>query len=84
MQAILTKFVPPTNSHGQRIKVWSETQKCVVTWDDSQDVADNYRGALKLFLEKFGIYGDPDHWHAGLMPDQTGYCFVYVKGVHYV
>ena len=51
MQAIVTKYLGPTNVKGSRIKAWCERGSIVVSYDDS--VSDPHETAVKALVAKF-------------------------------
>lgn len=75
-QAIVTKFIGPSNSKGSRVKAKAAAGSITLHWDHSLSVADNDAKAAKALAEKFGWKG---HWVAGGMPDGTGSVFVSVE-----
>jgi hypothetical protein len=54
MQAIVTKFLPPTNTLGARVKVTAQAGRMTVPWDYALGVDDNHRGAAFAFAAKQG------------------------------
>lgn len=77
-QAIVTKYLGPTNFRGARIRVKAQAGSITVPWDHALDVAENHEIAARAFAEKWGWlkYGK---MHGGALPDDTGYCFVLVS-----
>lgn len=71
-QAIVTKYIGPTNSRGARVKATAQAGSVTVPWDYSLSVDDNHaRTALRL-ADKFGWRG---RWIAGALPDGTSNCY---------
>jgi hypothetical protein len=74
-QAIVTKFISPTNTKGSRIKATAAAGSVTVNWDYSLNVAMNHHKAAKALATKMEwstqLYG-------GGMPDNSGYCWVAV------
>lgn len=83
MHAIMTKFIGPSNTKGQRVKAWapsySESGPTSITlsWNSNLDPAENYRVAAKALAEKLGWKGT---LHSGYTAE--GYVFVFLKKVN--
>ncbi len=78
-QAIVTKFLGPTNFRGARVKATSAAGlHVVVPWDYSFNVEDNHVFAARALAEKLSWTDgtDFDDWAGGSLSD--GYVFVYV------
>lgn len=61
MQAIVTKFIPPTDHRGSRVVARAESGlKLVWDWDHRSDVEENHRAAAIALCRKFGWLG-PRH-----------------------
>jgi hypothetical protein len=73
MQAILTKYLPPTNFHGGRIKVKAQRGSIMVHWDYALDVDANHDKACEAALKAWGWRGT---WRGGGLPDGTGNAYV--------
>lgn len=71
MQAIVTKFLPPTNSRGARIKATAERGSVTVPWDHAQGIPENHRIAAMAALVRWGWSG---RWIGGALPS-GGYAF---------
>lgn len=75
-QAILTKYLGPTNHRGARIKAWCSGGQLIMPWDHSLSVESNHAAAGQALVKKRG-------WHyqysMAPLPDGTGYCFVQVE-----
>lgn len=76
-QAIVTKFLGPTNSRGSRIKATASAGSIIVPWDYGLGIDDNHRAAAKALADKFGRGGT---WIGGGMPDGTGNVYVDTTG----
>ncbi len=78
MQAIVTKWLGPTNTKGSRIKVKCQAGTMIVPWDSGLGVEENHKAAAAILIAKLGwdqdCYGK---WHAGALPDDTGYAIVF-------
>ena len=86
MQAIITKFLGPTNTRGARIKAAAMRGSLTVSYDHSMDSEGNHVAAAKALKEKFQ-FEDPAAHRAhsfwiqptvtGTLPDGT-YAHVYL------
>jgi hypothetical protein len=56
-QAIETKYFPPTNSRGSRIKVSAQAGSIFVPWDPGLSEEDNYAAAARAYAKKMGWTG---------------------------
>jgi hypothetical protein len=74
MQAIVTRFMPPTNHRNPRIKVEAAAGKMIVNWVDQLSIEENHRSAAMKFVVKFDW--PRNDWYQGTMPDGTGDVFV--------
>jgi len=73
MQAIITKFLGPTNTKGSRIKATSWDASVTVTYNYALDSLNNHRAAADAVCASMG-----DEWKivaSALMPDGHGYAF---------
>jgi hypothetical protein len=73
MQAIITKFLGPTNTKGSRIKATSWVDSVTVSYNHALNVLDNHRAAADALCAKRG-----DGWRivaSASMPDGRGYAF---------
>lgn len=75
-QAIQTKFLGPTNSHGSRIKAWCQAKSIIRPVDHGLSIeARHYSVAMELC----NLLGWQEHGPLiqGALPDPSnGYCFV--------
>jgi hypothetical protein len=77
-QAIVTKYLGPTNIKGARIKATCDAKTIIHDWNHALNTEWNHRqAATKLaidlgWLEKNGLAG-------GALPKNAGYCFVLVE-----
>lgn len=72
-QAIVTKFIGPTNSRGSRVKATAAAGSVTLSWDYSLNHEANHDAAAKALADKFGWKGQ---WHGGGMPGNSGNCYV--------
>lgn len=80
MQAIITKYLGPTNSRGSRVKAFCQAGQVTIPWDDALDVNQNHDKAATVLAYKLGwnegLYGK---LVGGALPNDTGNCYVFVK-----
>lgn len=78
MQAILTRFIAPTNRFGPRIKAYAQAGSIMVPWQERVKVEYNHANAARALALKLGwtkrYYGA---MRGGALPDGTGYAFVF-------
>lgn len=72
MQAIVTKYLGPTNFRGSRVKATADAGSVTLSWDDALDSRSNHEAAAKALADKFGWRG---RLIGGGLP--TGYAFVF-------
>ena len=80
MQAIVTKYLGPTNFRGSRVKATCQAKSMTVSWDDALGSDDNHDIAARMLAESLGW--TKDHHGTlvgGGLPDGTGNCYVFVK-----
>lgn len=74
-QAIVTKYLAPTNSRGARIVASAFAGKVTIPWSYAGSVYQNHRMAALRLAEKLRWDGE---WTGGSVPGDTGYAFVRV------
>ena len=74
-QAIVTKYIGPSNVRGSRIKASAAAGSVTLHYDSSLNTEDNHAKAAKALADKYEWSGA---WYQGGMPDDSGYCFVCV------
>ncbi len=74
-QAIVTKWLSPTNTKPSRIKATAEAGSVTLSWDHSLNVDDNHKLAAQTLATKMGWRGT---WHGGAIHNASGYVFVMV------
>ena len=72
-QSITTKYLPPTNSRGSRIKATCEAGSVTIPFPYEHDVARAHQAACEALLAKLGWFG---RYVGGSVP--RGYVFVEV------
>jgi hypothetical protein len=80
-QAIITKWVSPTDTKAQRIKVMGWMGNKMVEWCNNVDVSDNHALAVGEYLLWLNKDRDLEslEWRivsGGSMPDNSGYAFI--------
>lgn len=76
-QAIVTKYIGPTDRLGSRVKATASAGTLTLSWDCALNTDDNHANAAKALAEKFKWAG---HWYCGGMPAGNGNVFVSTGG----
>lgn len=81
MQAIITKYLPPTQSRGSRIKASCQSGSITVPYDDGGH-NNPHLIACNALRAKLG-WGEDTHGRMveGGLPDGSGSCFVFAPRV---
>lgn len=77
MQAIITKFIGPTNHRSARITATCSAGSIVAQWDYSLNRERNHRAAAEKLATQLGWSGN---WVGGGKPDNSGNVYVCVDG----
>lgn len=72
-QAILTKYLGPTNTRGARVKAYAQAGSVTIPWSDELDVDANHLKAATCLAFKFGWKGT---LIGGGLPDSSGNAYV--------
>ena len=72
-QAIITKYIGPTNIRGSRIKATADAGSITLSYDDALNSQANHNRAARALVVKFGWVGN---WRCGRMPNNKGNCYV--------
>lgn len=72
-QAIVTRYLGPTDRRGARVKATAAAGSVTVSWDHALDQAANHAAAAQALAAKFGWGG---RWYAGGLPDEAGNVYV--------
>ena len=72
-QAIVTKYLPATNTKGSRIKATAWAGSTTLSYDYSLNIEGNHKAAAKALADKLNWVGN---YHGGGLPNFVGYCFV--------
>jgi hypothetical protein len=76
-QAIVTKFLGPTNVRGSRVKAKCDAGSLIIGWDHSLGVEGNHRRVAEALRDKLGWNTDGyGALHMGGLPG-SGYAFVF-------
>ncbi len=70
-QAIVTRYLGPTNVRGSRVKATAEAGSITLSWDDALGSYENHAKACEALVAKFKWGGT---WYGGGTAD--GYVFV--------
>ena len=77
-QAILTKYLAPTDYRDGRVKAQADAGSITLPWDSDLDTDENHLGAALALAAKYGWKGE---WAGGGMPQKGtvwACCFVQV------
>lgn len=66
MQAIVTKYIGPTNFRGSRVKATAQAGSITIGWDDALNADDNHQRAAQALATK---HGWPRRAAHGVLPD---------------
>jgi hypothetical protein len=87
MQAIVTKYLNPTDTKGARIKATCDAGYVTVPFDYAGTEEQTHASAAMALVRKLGWQdhgaGMGNIWTAGSLPNQSGYCFVLVNRAIY-
>lgn len=75
-QAIVTKYIGPTNTRGSRVKATASAGSVTLQWDCSLNADDNHMVAAETLAAKFKWKGA---WFGGGMPNGKGNVYVCVN-----
>jgi hypothetical protein len=74
MQAIITRYLGPTNFRGGRVKATCQAKSKTLEWDHALNPTQNHIAAAKAIATELGWnYGK---WTGGELPDGKGTAFV--------
>jgi hypothetical protein len=57
MQAIQTRFIPPTDRKGSRVSARADAGRIIVNWKYALDVEGNHRAAAEALAARLGWTG---------------------------
>jgi hypothetical protein len=72
-QAIVTKYLGPTNFRGSRVVAKAYAGRVVIPWDDALGQDENHEMAARALCLKFGWFG---RLVGGGLPDNRGNAYV--------
>ena len=75
-QAIVTKYLRPTDCRGSRVKATAQAGSVTVEWDDALDADENHGRAAAALARKFGWKG---RLIGGGLPSGTGNVYVFAR-----
>lgn len=80
MQAIITKFLPPTNHRGPRVVAQADAGRITVAWNDNYGAERNHSIAAQALANKFGwLHDGRTLLFGGTLPEKgTSWSRVYV------
>jgi hypothetical protein len=80
MQAIITKYLSPTNHRGPRVKATATSGTVTVPWDHALGIGENHDAAARALVKKLG-WDNPSYGILvkGGLPDSTGNAYVFVR-----
>ncbi len=73
-QAIVTKYLGPTDSRGSRVKATCQAGSVTLSWDDAKDSDENHTAAAVALCKRLGWRGE---LHGGGLPDGRGNAYVF-------
>lgn len=73
---IYTKYLPPTNTKGPRIKAYSAGDQVTIPYPGWTDTA--HDEAFRAFQRKYE-WAASGNWIAGELPDRRGCCYVRIQ-----
>jgi len=76
MQAIVTKYIGPTNHRGSRVKASAQAGTVTLGWDHALNPDNNHRAAALALMARFGWQEHSTLSEGGSLPNGTGECFV--------
>jgi hypothetical protein len=74
-QAILTKFLGPTNTRGSRVRASAEAGSVTIECDDRIGMEKNHIAAARALALK---YGWAAKYYGGGMPQTSGHAYAFV------
>ena len=78
VQAIVTRYLGPTDRKGSRIKATAAAGSVILQLDHALNIEANHARTAKALADKFSWGGN---WFIGGMPDDSGYYFVCSNGL---
>lgn len=78
-QAILTKFIPCTDTKPNRVKAFCDAGSIIIVWKDNLNTQENHERAARALVGKLGWFYPNGTWCtiiASLPKNLGGYVFV--------
>ena len=76
MQAIVTKYLGPTEYRGSRVKATAQVGSLTLSWDYALNSDGNHRAAALALANKYNWLEYSDLSEGGSLPAGNGECFV--------
>lgn len=79
-QAIVTKYLGPTDHKGARVKARCQAGSVIVGWDSDVDANDNHNQAVSVLTHRLGWDKWRGRWIGGDMPnsEKSHRCYVFI------
>ena len=79
MQAIVTKYLGPTDHRGSRVKATAQVGSLTLSWDYALNSDGNHRAAALALANKYNWLEYSDLSEGGSLPTGAGECFVLTR-----
>ena len=76
-QAIVTKYLGPTDRRGARVVAYANAGKLTAPWEDAWSIEDNHAYAARMLAERYE-WTERYTLAGGALPHDKGYCFILV------
>ncbi len=80
-QAIVTKYMGPTDFRGARVKATCDAGTFTMSWDHELNASENHMLAATALANKFGWITSECSLVQGSMPQKTPYAYCFVQVV---
>lgn len=77
-QAIITRYLGPSNTKPSRVKATAKSGSIVISWDHEHDVKQNHHAAAVALMKKVG-WNHMKIIGGGGTPDEDGYAWVLAR-----
>ena len=78
-QAIITRYLGPTDFRGARVKATAQAGSITVQWNYTLDVNENHSFAAQRLADKLEWLQNSSRLHGGALPSGDGNCYVIVE-----
>lgn len=75
---VCTKYVGPTNRHGQRVSVTQGNKRATYAWDYALDVRENHANTARAFVENIRADLGAFDLVPLLVPDASPYAYAFL------